>query len=134
MSWFLGNNSICGGLTVAKFLKMNPNWKHTSHIPFNYRPYICKKCSKAFSKQENLRDQLTSHKILQNVHKILQDVLSRGSSAYLWLIVTALWSVIGHVFLTSVQQCVCRQCSLVQWTVDTGEYRFASLGCNYRAG
>ena len=68
---------------LCQSLKMNPNWKHTSHISFNYRPYICKKCSKAFSKQENLRDQLTSHKILQNVHKILQDVISRGSSAYL---------------------------------------------------
>ena len=51
-----------------------------------------------------------------------------------WLIVTALRSVIGHVFIASVQQCVCGQCIAVQWTVDTGEYRCAALGCNYRAG
>ena len=58
-------------------------FKYESKLDTHYRPYNCKKCSKAFSKQENLRDQLTSHKILQDVHKILQDVLSRGSSVYL---------------------------------------------------
>ena len=33
-----------------------------------------------------------------------------------WLIVTALSFVIGHLFIASVQQCVCGQCIAVQWT------------------